>query len=497
MTRVPRALREYLAAVGAALLLACLALAVRPLTGYMFPALLFLMAVVISGLRWRPGPVLTLATLSALCWNFLFIPPRFTFHIAKPEDAFMFAIFFVVALSMGHLTSRLNKREKSLKLKQKETEVLLEVVQTAAFETDFQKGLQTAIHLIGDKLKTPVAIHVQPSDQRSFSFFGEGFLPPSEADQTQIETLARLGKHARLQLQTHRQTALWLPLLTTDGNFGAIGFASTLPENPDTLSSERIQQAIRLQLSLVVEKENLLHSQRKSAMLAESERLQRILFDSVSHELKTPVAIIRAALDGLPSANTMTREIDTASRRLQRILDDFLDMTRVESASLTIQREWSDLADILEAATEIAFNDEPVPTLRCSGFETLPPVELDGRLVARALSNLLHNASIYAPQHSPVEVRAEHAHGMLTISVRDHGAGIPSEHGDSVFKKFFRVPGSPAGGTGLGLAITRGLIQAHGGTVTLANHPGGGAEAVITLPATALPEAASQPCHAS
>lgn len=497
MPHVPRALREYFAAIGVAAMLACLASAVSSFAGYMFPALLFLMAVVISALRWRRGPVLTLATLSALVWNFLFIPPRFTFHIAKPEDAFMFAIFFLVALSMGHLTSRLNEREKSLKLKHKETEVLLGIVQTAAFETHFEKGLQTAVQLIENNLKTPIGIQVNTPDNRQLLLLSEGFQLPSESDRHLIEAVGLSGTHAPLQIQTCQQQSTWLPLHTPHGTFGTIGFVSGPPEKQDSPDSDRLHQAIRLQVSLVIEKEHLLHSQRKTAMLAESERLHRILFDSVSHELKTPIAIIRAALDGLPPSNAMTREIDTASRRLQRILDDFLDMTRMESGALTVLREWTDLAEILESAKESAFSDEPTPSVRCLGFDALPPIHLDGRLVARALSSLLHNAFIYAPQGTTVDVRAEYSSDTLRISVRDHGPGVPSKHLDAVFNKFFRVPGSPPGGTGLGLAITRGLINAHGGSVSLTNHPSGGAEAVISLPVTRMHTTDSEPCHAS
>jgi two-component system, OmpR family, sensor histidine kinase KdpD len=487
MPSVPRALREYLASIGVAALLAWLAAAVSSFAGYMFPAMIFLMAVVISALRWRRGPVLTLATLSALVWNFLFIPPRFTLHIAKPEDAFMFAIFFLVALSMGHLTSRLNEREQSLKLKQKETEVLLGIVQTAAFETDFEAGLQTAVQLIENTLKNPVGIHVNTPDNRPLLLLSEGFQPPSKTNQQHIRALSLSGKQAPLRLETNQQRSTWLALHTSHGNFGAIGFASGPSERQDTPDSERLHQAIRLHLSMVIEKEHLLQSQRKTAMLAESERLHRILFDSVSHELKTPIAIIRAALDGLPSSHAMTREIDTASRRLQRILDNFLDMNRMESGALTILREWTDLAEILESAKQIAFSEEPTPTLRCLGFDALPPIYLDGRLVAQALGNLLHNAFIYAPQGSPVDLRAEYSSDTLSISVRDYGPGVPPEHLDAVFKKFFRIPGSLPGGTGLGLAITRGLINAQGGSVHLANCVSGGAEAIISLPVPRMP----------
>jgi two-component system sensor histidine kinase KdpD len=203
----------------------------------------------------------------------------------------------------------------------------------------------------------------------------------------------------------------------------------------------------------------------------------------VSHELKTPVAIIRAALDGLPAANPMCQEIHTACQRLQRILDDFLDVTRVESASLSVQPEWIDLIDVVEAAKERAITD-PTPSQQIitHGLDLLPPVRVDGRIIARALGNLIQNALSYGPVNEPIEISAQYLNGHLEISVEDRGPGIPSEHLESVFNKFFRLPGAPAGGTGLGLAIARGLLKTHKGNVHLKPRDAGGTVAILSVP---------------
>lgn len=320
-----------------------------PQTGYMFSALVFLMAIALAGIRWHRGPVLLMAVLSALVWNFIFIPPQFTFHIEKPHDVIMFALFFVVALSMGHLITRLREREEALE-----------------------------------------------------------------------------RHHA--------------------------------------------------------EREALLAEKHRADLLAESERLHRTLLDSVSHELKTPIAIIRTALDGLGGGDPYAAEIETATRRLQRIVDNFLEMTRVESEALTPRPDWCEIGDVLHAATTPLTEELRAHSLQVTGTEHLPLLRLDSRLLAQALSNLIHNASLHAPPDTPIEVNASLAANELTLTVRDHGPGLSEEAVARVFEKFYRAPGSRAGGTGLGLPIARGLLRAMKGDIAAANHPQGGALFTVRLP---------------
>jgi K+-sensing histidine kinase KdpD len=324
-----------------------------PQTGYLFAALVFLMAIVLAGMKWHRGPVTLMAVLSALVWNFFFIPPQFTLHIEKPQDMVMFALFFVVALSMGHLISRLREREEALELHHHEREALL------------------------------------------------------------------AAKH-------------------------------------------------------------------RADLLAESERLQRALLDSVSHELKTPIAVIRAALDGLGTGDPWSGEIRTAVMRLQRIVESFLEMTRMESGVLTAQKDWCDPGDVLQSAQEPLTEELQRHPLQITA-DDLPLLKLDGRLLAQALTNVLHNATVYAPPDSPIELTAGVEAGSLILRVRDHGPGLPAGEEERVFDKFHRVPGSPVGGTGLGLAIARGFVRAQGGELTARTHPGGGAEFTFTIPVETHP----------
>lgn len=320
-----------------------------PYTGDLFVALVFLMAIVLAGTWWNRGPVLMMAVVSALVWNYFFIPPQFTLHIDKPQDMVMFSLFFVVALSMGHLITRLRARE------------------------------------------------------------------------------AALAQHHQ-------------------------------------------------------EREHLLELKHRAELLAESERLHRTLLDSVAHELKTPIAIIRTALDGLGQGNPYAKEIETANRRLQRIVESFLEMTRVESEALEPQPDWCEIGDVLHAATKPIQEELAAHPLLITGTTDLPLLRLDSRLLAQVLGNLLHNATRYAPAGTNIEIAASLAGSTLEIRVRDHGPGLPLGAEDQLFEKFYRAPDSPAGGTGLGLAIARGLMRAMKGDIESHTHPTGGAEFVLHLP---------------
>ncbi|MFN0125226.1 MAG: DUF4118 domain-containing protein [Verrucomicrobiales bacterium] len=326
-----------------------------PYTGPYFSAVVFLMAVVLAGTQWRRAPVLAMAVVSALIWNFVFIPPRFTLHIENPQDAVMFGLFFVVGLSMGHLTTRLHAREEELR------------------------------------------------------------------------------RHHR-------------------------------------------------------ERESLVAAKHRAEMIAESERLHRILLDSVSHELKSPITIIRTALDGLDPKNPLVIEVDAATHRLQRIVENFLQMTRIESEGLTLRPDWWEFTDVIQAATLSLDRELTSHPLQVHGVAALPLLHLDGRLLAQAIGLVLHNAAQYSPAQTPIDLDASLNQGWLIVRVRDHGPGIPSWALDRIFEKFYRSPSAPAGGTGLGLAIARGLMRALDGTIQAANHPEGGAQFTLRLPVIRHPE---------
>ncbi len=238
------------------------------------------------------------------------------------------------------------------------------------------------------------------------------------------------------------------------------------------------------------EREQLLQARHRAEIAAEAERLHRTLLDSVSHELKTPITIIRTALDGLDTSNPFTAEIDTATRRLQRIVENLLEITRVESDAVKPAPDWCEIGDVLHAATAPLLRELAAHPLRVTGTDSLPLLRLDSRLLAQALSNILHNAAQHAPAGTNIEIQTDtpaaapddRPNQLLHLRVRDHGPGLPPELEDRVFDKFSRARGAPAGGTGLGLAISRGLMRAMKGDITVRNHPEGGAEFLLSLP---------------
>jgi two-component system sensor histidine kinase KdpD len=338
-------LKEYIGAVigVAALTMACWLL--TPLTGYGAISLIFLLGVLLAGMVLNRGPVLLVAALSALSWNFLFIPPLFTLHIAKLEDALTFATYFIIAITVGSLTAQLKARE-----------------------------------------------------------------------------------HLAAQVQ----------------------------------------------------------------LAQESERLRKTLLDCVSHELKTPLAAIGAASQELSRLapniqdpqmlKDLASEIRDGSRRLNRVVDNLLDMNRLESGVIRPKREWCDVRELLQSAVGIERESINGRDIRLDVPEEIPLALVDHTLIEQAVAKLLANAGSHTPARLPIEIDAEYTSNQLLISVSDRGPGIPIEATDRLFEKFYRGDNRKTGGLGLGLSIARGLIEAHGGRLTAENRDGGGARFTIRLP---------------
>lgn len=338
-------LKEYAVAVAvvAALTIACWLL--TTVIGYGAISLIFLLGVLLAGMVLNRGPVLLVAALSALSWNFLFIPPLFTFHIAKFEDALTFAAYFIIALTVGSLTAQLKARE-----------------------------------------------------------------------------------HLAAQVQ----------------------------------------------------------------LAEESERLRKTLLDCVSHELKTPLAAIGAASQELvraaphvPHAETLQQlatEIRDGSRRLNRVVNNLLDMNRLESGVVRPRQEWCDVRELLESALEIEHETLEGREVRLDVPENMPLALMDHTLIEQTIAKLLANAAAYAPAHSPIELDAEYQDGDLLISVSDRGPGLAPDAIERIFEKFYRGDGRKAGGLGLGLSIARGFVEAHGGKLRAENRDGGGARFALLLP---------------
>jgi two-component system sensor histidine kinase KdpD len=489
-------LREFFFATLAVAAVTALSLVVEPLTGYLAVALLYLLLVVVLGARFNQGPVLTAATLSALLWNFLFIPPHFTFYIGKLHDAMMFAMFFVVALVMGHLTGRLRLSELTERKRERRTAALYELAHQAAFAPERDAGLSAAINHIESIFFAQAALVLRLPDHT----LAREAHPVSSFSLTEKEqSVAAWAFSRRMPAGRFTDTlpdaeALHLPL---QGRTAVMGVLSVRPTaaQPFDLSERELLEAFAVLIGLLLEKDHIAEAIKRAEILEASERLRHALLDSVSHELKTPLAAVQAGLTALEARllgdkekALAFQEIKGAVRRLNRVIDNLLDMTRIESGTLQPKLEWSDVEELVERSVELAGEALAGFNIDVDVESDLPMIKIDHALVEQALANLLVNAANWSDAGATIAVRARLESGVLAIAVLDSGPGIDAKDLPHLFEKFYRAESARPGGTGLGLSIVDGFIRAHGGSVRGDNRAQGGAKFEMRLPVETLDE---------
>jgi len=259
-----------------------------------------------------------------------------------------------------------------------------------------------------------------------------------------------------------------------------------------TLGQRDLLDAFAQNLALVVERAQLRAASEREKLLAESEKLHRALLESVSHELRTPLAVIAATSEELVETMTaegaeLAAEIQEASRRLNRLVANLLDQTRLESGALRPAMDWCDPQDLINAAVESTRDALAGRPLKIVLPEDMPFVRADFALTEQVLVNLLLNAGLHTAAGGGVSLTAgiEQEGGRAFFAVADRGPGFPPLLRVELFKRFSRGASAPPGGLGLGLSIVQGFVAAQGGEVKLGDNPGGGAIVTFFLPHTA------------
>jgi two-component system sensor histidine kinase KdpD len=263
-----------------------------------------------------------------------------------------------------------------------------------------------------------------------------------------------------------------------------------------TQGEEQFWETFISQISGKFEREYLRSMAKQAFVLNESDKLYKTLFNSISHELRIPVATIMGASDSLVTTlhppeiiKELSAEIFKASKRLNRLIENLLNMSRLESGRISPKLDWCDIQDLINKVTE-SLQDELKPfTVHVVIAEDMPLVRIDFGLMEQVLYNLMYNATQYAASSTNLRVKVFYDNGIMTIQVMDRGPGFPSGEISLIFNKFYRVEGSKAGGTGLGLSIAKGFTEAHKGTITVENRQNGGAKFTIKIPSDLPPVA--------
>jgi two-component system sensor histidine kinase KdpD len=465
--------REFGIALAIAAAVTVFSLSIFRYTGYWAVALFYLLAVVLAATRLRRWPTLFLATLSALLWNFLFIPPRFTFYINHLHDFMMFGAYFVIALVIGHLATQLREREQSERRREERATALYRLTRALSASRDLDEALPKALSLIKNSFQADAAVWLR--DEGGLSQHPASTFSPSSKDESVAMWAFQKKQSAGKSTDTLPDAeALHLPLIAGDHAEGVL--TVRLADLP-TIEQRELLDTFAAQVALFVNKERALEESRAAQLARQSQKLQKALFDSVSHELKTPLAAMTAALQ---QPRPDCAELQQATRRLTRTVDHLLDATRLESGLLQPAREWVEPGDVLREAIAISgLKDE---TLKVSVADKLPTVSVDADLIEQALVALLSNAATHGGIDKPIEASVARDDSMLIFSVADHGPGLAPGEEHKVFEKFYRGPGTRPGGLGLGLSIARQLVEAHGGEIIAQNREDGGSRFSIRLP---------------
>jgi two-component system sensor histidine kinase KdpD len=468
--------REYFTVAGLAAAITALGLSLLDTMGYWTIALIYLLGVLLAALRLSRWPTLLFAAASALLWDFLFIPPRYTFYISKAHDVFMFAMFFVVAIAIGELTSRLREREAAERRRERRVSVLYRVTCAVAQAEDSGSALAAAAGELRAAFGAECAFFVRDAKG---DFTGLPHPASTLVVDAKEESVAAWAYQKHQPAGHHTDTlpdaaALHIPMLTGDRAEGVLALRITAAPPPE---ERDLLDACASQLAMFLERERALSAGHRARVLEESERLQRALFDSVSHELKTPLAAIAAALD---QPQPDAAEIRHASDRLGRTVDMLLDATRLDSGLIQTRPEWCDAPDVLaDARTRAGLAPSGI------AFELpaqLPHFRTDPGLLSQALAILFHNATTHgkASEIPTCRVSADAQHVCFEVS--DRGPGLPPGSEERIFAKFQRGGDAAPGGLGLGLSIARRLAIALGGTLTADNRPSGGARFLLRIP---------------
>lgn len=462
-------------------------------------SLVFLMAVLVIAVRYGRGAALATAILSFLTFNFFFTRPIFTFRVASRTDVFTIVFFLVVALVAGQLGARLRRQMLIIRDNSRLNSLLYEFsrrLNAAAGREDIARSLREYLKEI---VGMPPVILLDTGTGLAVAD-GTAGAASLGTDDLQTAELALEGNVATGRGTGTAVRGRWyfVPMRSEAHRLGVIGLdlGGTVPDLSPL--RRRIVFALRDQASVALEKQRLAAEVARTQLAAEAERLRAALLSSVSHDLRTPlVSIIGAAtalldmrsrLDEQASRELLTGLLEEAER-LNRFVQNLLDMTRLGYGALQPKLEWHDLREIAGAARR-RLRTALAPLVVDVRMPEDCLIHTDATLLGQILVNLLDNAAKYAPARSTLRIEAARGNGQITLAVEDEGPGVPSQEQTRVFDLFYRVDKGDrqVAGTGLGLAICRELVHVLGGTIRLVDGSGGrGARFEIELPQPPAP----------
>ena len=461
----------------------------KDIIGYRLVSFILLFVVSILAVFFGTGPILLASTLSAVIWDYFFIPPSFNLHIGETEDTLLLVMFFIVAMLNGILTSRIRRQELNARKREERTLALYEI----------SKELLTANGL------PDVVLVAEKYFKQYFDINRIVFLVESDG----ILNITSFNGREQTIMEEDKQVALWVyknsikagrhteNFSSSNGSFyplkgsqKCLGVICVWYTKALTPSEEQFMETLIALIAGKVEREFLSAMAKDAYILSESDKLYKTLFNSISHELRIPVATIMGATDTLLSdrypeqtRKRLYSEMSQASVRLNRLIENLLNMSRLESGHLSPRPDWCDVQDLINKVSGTLKQELSQYKFIQEIPEDMPLVYIDFGLMEQVLHNLILNATQYAPEGTTISVSFLYDKaGKLIVNVKDRGKGFSPAELSLLFNKFYRGERAFSGGTGLGLSIVKGFVEAQGGSVSAGNMEDGGAVITIEIP---------------
>ncbi len=459
-------------------------------------SLVFLAAVLVVAVRSSLGPALACAGASFLLYDFLFIPPTFTFIVARQEDVLTLLFFLLMAVLTGNLASRQRRQYQALRQTQSETTALLDLSRQLGAATDVQAVAAAAVRQLRQLPGTQAVVAIRGKDGQ-WRYNGETPVL-GEQEQAAADWAWQRGQPAGQGTDTLPSGAWWwLPLAGETRTLGLLGIRQARAGQPQT---RRLIAALAQPLAQALQRAMLAEELEAARLHGQTEELRSALLASVSHDLRTPLTAMRGSIDSLATLGGSMSEGDRQelldatrdeAERLDRYIQNLLDMTRLGHGGLKLIRDWTTPGDIVASALQRLHRVLAELQLEVSIPDSLPLLYVHPALIEQALVNVLENAARFSPPRGRLRIAVEAASGYLRFVVSDEGPGVPEAERERVFDMFYTAARGDRGGpgTGLGLAICQGMIGAHGGRVSVGEGLGGrGASVVLELPLQPQPE---------
>ncbi|MBM4293792.1 MAG: sensor histidine kinase KdpD [Deltaproteobacteria bacterium] len=485
-------LKEYLVAAGGVGVCTGLAFILFPYLALTNLAMIYLLTVVIISSFLARGPALFSSLFSVAAFAFFFVPAYYSFAVANTEYSITLLVMLLVSLLVSGLTARIRHQARVARTQERQTAALFGMSQNLTAMNSLEELLQIAVEQITRIFDCRVTMLMPGREDKLGIRAGQPFVDDDVREGMVAKWVFKHGHLAGAGTGTLSAVkGIYLPLIASQHVIGVLRLETHQPERILAADSLRLLEALGSQVGLAIERENLSRQAQAARLQIDAEQMRNTLLSSVSHDLRTPLTVIAGSASSLlegeknldaDTKHELAQSIYEEARRLDRLVYNLLEMSRLQSGEVKLNKEWNVLEEVIGSAlTQLdpQLHDHPVSIALPAD---LPLVQVDALLMERVIINLLENSMKYTPSGTPLKISGRVQDKEIFMTVADRGPGLPVGQEERIFEKFYQVAPGSARGAGLGLTICRSIIEAHGGRIRAANRPEGGAVFSFTIP---------------